>query len=147
MNMRNQGQYRGAGGGRGPGPDQQVVNSAIERVPQLLDKEKDASGSVLIEVAEELGRHLVNNRMTTAQIRKLYAEVKRLDFSSEGAYKANMVRAKLAYTAGRHREVADLQKVLDRALKEVVNHPDKHQRFVDFFEAIVAFHKKHGGQE
>ncbi|MBO8169049.1 MAG: type III-A CRISPR-associated protein Csm2 [Thermoanaerobacteraceae bacterium] len=127
-----------------------VVNKALKNVPLLLDKEKDPHGKLLVETAEALGEHLAKKtKMTTSQIRKLYSDVKRLKFKKEnGSYRINLMRAKLAYIAGRHKDqVRDLQDVLDRALREIGTSEEKYQRFADFFEAIVAYHKKYGGQE
>jgi CRISPR-associated protein Csm2 len=86
-----------------------------------------------------MGRRL-GKRVTTSQIRAPFGEVKRMrEFDK---YKLDILRAKLAYTSGRHKEIADLQDTLDEAIKKV-----NEQNFVyfkDFFEAIVAYHRKHG---
>ena len=140
------GRPRNTSGGRS-NLDNSAVRDALQNVRQLLDKDQDPHGELLIQTAEAMGRHLANNRMTTAQIRKLFSEVRKLNFKDDGPYKTNMMRAKLAYTAGRHREVGDLQQVLDKALIEVGTSEEKFNRFENFFEAIVAYHKKYGGKD
>lgn len=128
--------------------DDQAVTGALENVTVLLDSSKDPNGTVLITNAENLGRYLVKTaKMTTSQIRKLFTEVKKLDFKNNGPYQVNILRAKLAYTAGRYKQVKDLQRVLDLALQEVGESEEEYNRFADFFEAIVAYHKKYGGKE
>lgn len=133
---------------RGRPEENPVVSTALTKVTVLLDSKKDPNGKALVETAEELGRYLARDaRMSSAQIRNLFTEVRKLDFNNNGPYKLNILRAKLAYTAGRHREVKDLQRILDLALQEVGTDGEKYLRFADFFEAIVAYHKKHGGKE
>jgi CRISPR-associated protein Csm2 len=64
-----------------------------------------------------------------------------------------LLKPKMAYRARKERgkAVEDLVKVLDPALDEVINerNPDRQggnfQRFVEFFEAILAYHKAYGG--
>jgi CRISPR-associated protein Csm2 len=142
VNTRETGNYRG-----GSFTQDDVVTRACKNVKILLNKDEDPHGKQLIATAEELGEHMVNKGMTTSQIRKIFAEFKKLKFKDEGPYQANMKRAKLAYTAGRHKQVRDLQKVLDSALLEVGTDEQKYRRFVDFFEAIVAYHKRFDGKE
>jgi CRISPR-associated protein Csm2 len=65
------------------------------------------------------------------------------------------LRPKLAYSAKRAKEktpVADkLAAVLSSGIAEVVEGKDgddkkqRFQRFADFFEAVLAYHKAHGG--
>jgi CRISPR-associated protein Csm2 len=99
----------------------------------------------LVEDAEKLGRYLAQRRgrikeMTTSQIRNIFSEVKRMEFNK---YKIELLRPKLAYTA-RHEEVRDLQEVLDEAIRKVENDEEKFERFRDFFEAVVAYHRRYG---
>lgn len=133
---------------RGQRQDDPAVTNAIQNAVLILDSQKDPDGSKLISTAEDLGKYLARTaRMSTSQIRNLFTEVKKLNFKDSGPYKINILRAKLAYTAGRHREVKDLQRVLDLSLNGVGSDENKYRRFADFFEAVVAYHKKHGGKE
>jgi CRISPR-associated protein Csm2 len=100
----------------------------------------------LVEDAKKLGELLGKEKkkggtgMTTSQIRNIFSEVKKMKFDK---YKIELLRPQLAYTAGRHHEVTPLQEVLDEAIKEIDDESD-FDRFKDFFEAIVAYHKKWG---
>ena len=104
----------------------------------------------LVEDAEKLGELLGKEKrkggtgMTTSQIRNIFSEVKKMEFNK---YKIELIRPKLAYTAGRHHEVVPLQEVLDAAIKEIDEDKGKFDRFKDFFEAIVAYHRKWGGKD
>lgn len=119
-----------------------IVKEIKEDMPDILagDSKK------LVEDAEKLGKLLGKEKreggtgMTTSQIRNIFSEVKKMDFDK---YKIVLLRPKLAYTAGRHPEVAPLQEVLDDAIKRI-DAEGEFDRFKDFFEAIVAYHRKWG---
>ncbi len=100
----------------------------------------------LVEDAKKLGEYLASKRgrvkaMTTSQIRNIFSEVKAMRKFNK--YEMDLLRPKLAYTA-RHEEVIDLEKVLDDAIREVGNDEKKFERFKDFFEAVVAYHRRYG---
>jgi len=117
---------------------------------------------VLVHAADELGRSLQSSGLATNQIRALFGEVRRI----EGEWKIEgrrdqalrrliLLKPKMAYRARREgRAVAALVRVLDPALDLVVEAPgvgrnntdENFQRFVDFFTAILAYHKAHGGR-
>lgn len=105
------------------------------------------------------GWKVIKGGVKTTQLRKFYGEVKRVQakgiFNEKMAFK--MLKPKLAYAAGRHQrtKLPILQKELDKALSFVEidkmnNEKDANKRFnnfVQFFEAIVAYHKYHGGSD
>jgi len=117
----------------------------IEMVLRDLDEILAGNGRLLIKRAQELAKHLGKDQgMTTSQIRKVFSEIQKIDevFDGEAEYKLQILRSKLAYTAGRHSSVRDLQAVIDPAI-EKIDGPDKLRFFKDFFEAIVAYHKQY----
>ncbi len=62
-----------------------------------------------------------------------------------------MLKPKLAYQAERAKPVAYLRDVLTDAIEEVLKAPpverdERFQRFVDLFEAILAYHRSEGGK-
>lgn len=104
----------------------------------------------LVEVAERLGQDFANG-LSTSQIRNVFGEVKRLQmkgrFDQQSARELILLKPKLAYQAGRHgRKVEDLAKVLSKAIDRVGSDLQRFEHFVDFFEAILAYHKAHGGK-
>jgi CRISPR-associated protein Csm2 len=143
----------GTGGGQLPGtreqdaPRSEETRQVWREIGKILDQGADPQGTLLIESAKMMGMHLNKNNVSTAQIRKVFHNVKNYSFDNEGVYGLNMLRAKLAYVAGRHKEAGDLQLVLDEGLKKIGDDKTKFKRFQDFFEAIVAFHKKYRGSE
>jgi CRISPR-associated protein Csm2 len=119
----------------------------------ITDKQ---STETLVKCAEEIGTELAENKLTTSQIRAIFGEVRRIEgeWKSEEAevkQQANrsliLLRPKMAYRARKEkgRGVEDLVSVLDPAIDHVKGDEDNFKRFVDFFEAILAYHKAHGG--
>jgi len=99
------------------------------------------------------------NRQRQSQQQSPHIDVKSIitDPSQKGAQTlvntAEELGPKMAYRARRERGqgVERLRQVLDEAINEVLAAPDekeknqRFQRFVEFFEAILAYHKAYGG--
>lgn len=126
----------------------------------LNDVIKDPNSTmILVKKANELGKDLAEKRLTTNQIRALFGEVRHIQGQlstgdqTRALRKLILLKPKMAYRARRERGrgVEELASVLDPAIDIVVNERDEEaqrqhfQRFVDFFEAILAYHKSHGG--
>ena len=103
-------------------------------------------GEILVKEAEQHGQQLARN-LTTSQIRNIYSAVKKMQMKGElDTHKLLMLKPKLAYAAKRHGGGVDtLKDVLTQAIDLVGNDSKKFNRFVDFFEAILAYHKFYGG--
>ena len=103
-------------------------------------------GEILVKEAEQRGQQLARN-LTTSQIRNIYSAVKKMQMKGElDTHKLLMLKPKLAYAAKRHGGGVDtLKDVLTQAIDLVGNDSKKFNRFVDFFEAILAYHKFYGG--
>ena len=102
-------------------------------------------GEPLVTAAENLGRKLARN-LKTAQIRKVYGAVKKIQMNKEfNSNELIMLKPKLAYAAARKSEVEDLKDTLTQAINHVDNQ-QKFKNFVDFFEAILAYHRAYGGE-
>ena len=96
--------------------------------------------------------------MTTSQIRAIFGEVRQIEaqLSADDAggqeralRKLLLLKPKMAYRARREgKGVAELTSVLDPAIDLVVGGADPKEnfkRFVDFFRAILAYHRAAGG--
>lgn len=100
------------------------------------------------EVANELGQYFAQGgereRLSSSQIRNVLDKLQRMKTFDQN--KLQLLRPLLAYAAGRHLgKVKDLQKISDTAIQMV--QADSHfQNFRNFFEAIVAYHRYHGGK-
>lgn len=127
---------------------------------ELNDVIKDPNSTmILVKKANELGKDLAAKKLTTNQIRALFGEVRHIQGQlstgdqTRALRKLILLKPKMAYRARRERGrgVEELASVLDPAIDIVVNERDEEaqrqhfQRFVDFFEAILAYHKSHGG--
>ena len=105
----------------------------------------EKGGEPLVTAAENLGRKLARN-LKTSQIRKVYGAVKKIQMSEEfNRNELIMLKPKLAYAAARKPEVEDLKDALTQAINQVDNN-EKFKNFVDFFEAILAYHRAFGGE-
>ena len=97
-----------------------------------------------MKAAEQLGKKLARN-LKTAQIRKVYSTVKKIQMNQ--TFNRNelvLLKPRLAYAAARNRDVEDLRDALTQAIDKVKTVED-FKNFVDFFEAILAYHRAFGG--
>ncbi len=123
----------------------------------------DGDVESLVTLADQTGKALAEQELTTNQIRNVFGTVRQIQMrwptDEQRAYRdAVLLRPKLAYFAerekktkgGRSNGMETLQGVLEPALKHLTedNKPSfkRFERFTEFFEAIVAYHKKHGGR-
>jgi len=123
-------------------PAQDAVSE--QRVRQLIQQ----GGRALVEAAETLGPRLQRGRLTTSQIRNIYGMVKQMEMRGFDANEFVLLKPKLAYAAARAdtEGARTLKDVLTWAIDEVGSDEAKFARFVDFFEAILAYHKAAGGK-
>jgi len=122
----------------------------------------DPNGAeTLVREADKLGKELAKQRLATTQIRALFGEVRQIEAQWQMGDKQRkkaerrliLLKPKMAYRAKRERGrgVRELVNVLDPAIDLVIDEKDPQkkqehfQRFVDFFEAILAYHKAYGG--
>ncbi|MGQ9457144.1 MAG: type III-A CRISPR-associated protein Csm2 [Anaerolineae bacterium] len=146
MQGKNPNQQRG--GGSVPLPSDQDL-ARIIRGNTLEDAQ------LLVEKARALGRALHDKGLTTSQIRNIYGTVRQLEAqwprgapNPEAARELVLLKPKLAYQAARqpHKGVEELADVLGRAIDKVGADREHFGRFVDFFEAILAYHREAGGK-
>ncbi len=100
----------------------------------------------LVATAQMVGYHLKGRGLTTSQIRNIFGEVKRMEASGYDRNRLILLKPRLAYAAGRHRgAVEDLRDVLVAAI-DAVDDAARFKNFVNFFEAILAYHREAGGK-
>ncbi len=125
------------------------------------------AGEELVKAADSLGRRLAND-FKASQIRAIFDEAQRIGSlfrtgkADQAIRRAYLLEPKIVYRAKRIAErdrkaagAADLiADVLKKSLRIVLEKKDDHKevseryfRFLDFFEAIVAYHKAHGGRD
>ncbi len=130
--------------------------------PKLRTIITDPNGAeTLVKTADDLGKNLQHQRLSTSQIRAIFGEVRQIqaewsmgkEHRTKALRKLILLKPKMAYRAKRERSraVQALVDVLDPAVDLVVQEKDARkqdenfQRFVEFFEAILAYHKAYGG--
>lgn len=111
----------------------------------------------LVDRAKEIGDALVR-QLTTSQIRNVFGTVRQIQMmwvpqatpqqQQQASRQLLLLKPKLAYQARRERGkgVEILNSVLSPAIDFVEDDYKRFQNFVDFFEAILAYHTAAGGQ-
>jgi CRISPR-associated protein Csm2 len=112
---------------------------------------------LLVDHAKALGESLKEGGLTTSQIRGIFGTVRQIemmwtpsaeqesDKRSQAIRKLILLKPKLAYQAERHEPVRPLEVVLRQAIDQVRGNRENFVRFVEFFEAILAYHTAFGG--
>jgi len=128
-------------------PKETVVKIITEDDPVLLVKEAETAGRTLAQGEQKL---------TKSQIRTVFGAVRQIQMSWPESLQAKESRAqvrallllkpKLAYQAARQKPVLPLADALSVAIDQVGDSRERFLRFVDLFEAILAYHTKYGGK-
>lgn len=131
------------------GPGSRDVSREAELEPDVERLRRILNGDVreLNAYAFELGGKYVSGKesekLSTSQIRNVLDEIQRMREFDEK--KLQLLRPKLAYAAGRHGGmVRYFQKLMDLLINMTTK--DNYQYFKNFVEAIVAYHRYHGGK-
>lgn len=126
----------------------------------IMTGDEVSSAKEIVTAAQAWGTYLKKEGLTTAQIRSIFGEVRRIEMgwpvntTNTSANRALiLLKPKLAYQAQRDAEknkqtqpVRKLESILQPAIDLVEGDRTRFQRFVDFFEAILAYHKAAGGK-
>ena len=115
--------------------------------------QKDETAKQMVKYADDLAKEIFRD-ISTSQIRNAYGTVKKLEMQSVFDNKAYrellLLKPKLAYARGRSSKKETFKKLedaLSAAIDAVdVKQPETFKRFCNFFEAILAYHKAHGGK-
>lgn len=141
---------RGRKGQTGMAGDQGKVMGNIVKEISSLKQFSEMTVDNLVDYAEKSGEYLCQINLKTNQIRKFLDAVKKIESQcSKGSFERDSVKLlkpKLAYAAGRQREVKPLMELLDPAIN-IVNSVEDFKKFARFVESIVAYHKFYGGRD
>lgn len=136
-----------------------------ETLKRIITEDTTESIQALTATAERIGRRLARD-VTTSQIRNIFGtvraieqDVKTIDDDSPLPLpvqrELQMLRPKLAYQYGRVQGRDDdsgkaamgaLTKILSDSIDLVGADTRRFRNFVDFFEAILAYHRRYGGR-
>jgi CRISPR-associated protein Csm2 len=157
------GQGKHGGGGYSKAPAFQPPSETEMRKIMV-----EGDPETLVAVAERVGQTLADQQLTTSQIRNVFGTVRQIqmrwptntvDVANDAYREAVLLRPKMAYFAERQKKakggksegMETLQRTLEPALKLLTDNDkpsrERFNRFVDLFEAIVAYHKKYGGRD
>jgi CRISPR-associated protein Csm2 len=128
----------------------QETRITAEQIREIIQQHKPKE---LVEYAEEIAKVLVNERLTTSQIRSFFSEVRLIEgivrekkeMTPEVERRLYLLKPKLAYQARQSQGAKELEKALKPTIDCAVESKENFLRFIDFFEAILAYHKAKGG--
>jgi CRISPR-associated protein Csm2 len=117
----------------------------------------DPSGAELVDFSKATAEALVREQLTRSQIRNIFTEVRKIEAlwearPEDARRRLNMLKPKLDYQTVRAEPVKRLRDVLSEAITAVEQAPDDRERqkrfakFMDLFEAILAYHRAYGGR-
>ena len=149
---------RGFDQGRGASPWQPPVVDR-QKITDIVAHDQPEN---LVTLADRYGKDLAYANLATAQIRGIFGAVRsmqgnwdREETRQQGKRALLMLKPKLGYQAARLRPtrpgdpapVQLLRDLLIPAIDAVGDDVEKFRRFVDYFEALLAYHKAHGGAD
>lgn len=138
-------------------PQPQIDMPSTQEMRVIIQGDAVDSAQKTVEWAQRLARTLRADDLKNSQIRNIFSQVRQIEMSwtpdvSEASYarEANreliLLKPKLAYQAQRIQALEKLADVLCIGIDLVQENRVYFQRFVDFFEAILAYHKAEGGK-
>lgn len=121
-----------------PNTSDDMLRVIIEQGDAIqLNGEADKWGNYFADGTER-------ERLSSSQIRNVLDRLQRM--RSFDLNQLQLLRPLLAYAAGRHGgKVRQMQQLSDRAI-QLVKDNSQFVNFKNFFEAIVAYHRCHGGK-
>lgn len=110
---------------------------------------KEATKEMVV-FADKMGKILCDEKLTTSKFRNVFGEIKRIQVSGYEEHKVSFIllKPKIAYAVGRDKENVGLllfQFMFDACFDHVTN-KETYQNFCNLVEAILAYHKSHGGK-
>lgn len=127
-------------------------------IQEGLDKEAisyaEAFGKCLAKDKKSKNKEEKYSALTTSQIRNFYGEVVRMRMRGFDRNRFLLMKPRLVYATSRNETDGsrDFLAVFKRAIDAVLEADNEEkakeyfQRFADFFEAVLAYHRAHGGK-
>lgn len=144
MNEKRDGQYRGQ-------PQQDVTHllndeDDVRKILNLTGENAEFFVKKAEECAEEFSKEKIG--ISPTKLRDFYDYVKQMDKYDK--VKLHLLKPKLAYAVGKEekREKKELLGKFQKTMEKLIDKTNEgnFENFVSFFEAIVAYHKVHGGK-
>lgn len=120
---------------------------------EFAEAVKNGIDNSFIEWADSFGMNIAQS-VSTSQIRNIYGTVKKLEMASElNEPELLLLKPRISYATQRNKSLRDLSKQLTSAIDAVVDtgvsakqKEVRFRRFCQGFEAILAYHRAHGGK-
>lgn len=131
--------------------DQPRRNWVTEFKPKWIKEGIDESA---INFTDDFGKFL-SHKLSSSQIRNVYGELKRIQMKGIKDEKTSflLLKPKLAYAAARDnaKGLLPLKGVFNKAfeaveISDLTKAEKQFENFMDFMEAILAYHKSYGGK-
>lgn len=147
---------RGGGGNKYQNqPAPRISDNDLKRIILSDDME---STELLVLRAQEFGRYLKDTGLKSSQIRNIFAQVRQIEmnwtteednqaYATQSMRDLILLKPKMAYQGERINEVKPLAELLSACIDLIGGDRANFQRFVEFFEAILAYHKAEGGRD
>lgn len=152
-NNRSRGNPPDMGAGRRDAPAAAALPIPADDIRKIITgtPSEEESARLLVQSADQLGMRFARGKLSTSQIRNFFGEVKKIQLQGF-ANPANQRRfilmtPKLVYSAKRAGKTGmdELKDTMVTASGYVGGEEANFRRFVEFFEAILAYHKAYGG--
>lgn len=104
----------------------------------------EGDAELLVRKAKEVSQVLQKDEASRTQVRRLFGEVKRIEMmwpmaEEEASRRLILLKPRLAYQVARRRELERLKRALEPLIDQVGADWNRFQRFLEFFEAVVAY--------
>ncbi len=107
------------------------------------------NGKLIVDVSMDIAKQTSGRYgVTSTQIRRIFGDLKRRQYKDFNLNRIQLIRPKLAYTFARHGTKQGMDVLLGTIdfLLEKVKNREHFDNVINFFEAILAYHKKFGGK-
>ena len=130
-----------------------LTSQEIEQIIALKGLDSPEAGAkILVEWADKLGAIFKATGLTSSQIRNFFGVIRSIQ--QQGFSKSQQKRQfilllpKIEYAAARANKLGmnGFRDVLKASIEAVGQDADNFQRFIEFFEAILAYHRAYGGK-
>lgn len=102
-----------------------------------------------VAFAEEAGKYMAQNKLTTSQIRNIYGEIKRIQMGEFEKEKTSffLLKPKIAYAVSRQDNagIKFFQNFFNEAFAAIEN-GTHFEHFCELMEAMLAYHKSNNGR-
>jgi CRISPR-associated protein Csm2 len=129
----------------------QLDEQTIIKIITLEGESEENSARLLVQWANKLGAIFKSTGLSSSQLRNLFGEVRAIQnigfANQEARRRFILLIPKIQYASARAKTfgMSGLANILERGIHAVHDDQRNFDRFVEFFEAILAYHKAYGG--